>query len=78
MDRAVDTATTKQRLARGVDDGVDLQLRDVGADDFDHARQQVYLMTLSRGRVGVDLPGSGAGGGVSSSLNIMPCPFSRV
>ena len=34
MDRPVDAATTRQGAVRGVDDGVDIQGRDVGDDDL--------------------------------------------
>jgi hypothetical protein len=34
MDRAVDTAATEQRCIGRVDDGIDVQRRDVGDDDF--------------------------------------------
>jgi len=34
MDRAVDTTTAQQRSVRRIDDGIDLECRDVGDDDF--------------------------------------------
>ena len=37
MDRAIYTATAEQRVVRGVDDGVNVQRRDVGNDDFQPA-----------------------------------------
>jgi hypothetical protein len=34
MDRAIDTTTTEQRRICRVDDGVNVQRRDIGDDDF--------------------------------------------
>jgi hypothetical protein len=45
MDRAVDTASAKQRTIRGVDDGVNAQAGDVGDDDFKPRRAE-----LARGK----------------------------
>ena len=38
MDRAVNAATPKQCVIRGVDDGVNAQARDVGDNDFQPRR----------------------------------------
>ncbi len=41
MDRAVNTASAKQRRIGGVDDGVNAQRRDVGDDDFKSRRPEI-------------------------------------
>jgi hypothetical protein len=41
MDRTIDAATAEQRSARGVDDGVNAQGRDIGDDDFEPHRAEL-------------------------------------
>jgi hypothetical protein len=41
MDRAINAAAAKQRRIRGIDDGVNVQRRDIRDDNFQSCRAQL-------------------------------------
>jgi hypothetical protein len=43
VDRAVDPSAAEQRLVRGVDDGLDVQRRDVGDQDLQYPASELFL-----------------------------------
>ena len=51
MDRAVDPAAAEKRGVRRVDDGIDLERRDVGDDDLELARPQATMRARRAGRI---------------------------